>query len=63
VYLATVDIRGVVLVWEVESKQSLARWRHPTATCITSLAWSPLEEALAYAGNADNVVEGSVRSY
>ncbi|EDQ91285.1 uncharacterized protein MONBRDRAFT_23531 [Monosiga brevicollis MX1] len=49
VYLASAGIDGVILIWEVASKQSLARFRHPNATCVTSLFWHPTEETLAYA--------------
>eukprot|EP00730_Choanoeca_flexa_P003859 TRINITY_DN11524_c0_g2_i2.p1 TRINITY_DN11524_c0_g2~~TRINITY_DN11524_c0_g2_i2.p1 ORF type:complete len:1032 (+),score=334.37 TRINITY_DN11524_c0_g2_i2:48-3098(+) len=49
VYLASADVTGCILVWEIESKQSLARLRHPTASCVTGLTWSPLEDSLAYA--------------
>lgn len=46
--LASVD--GTILVWEIASQQSMARFKHPRGACITSIAWDAAGEELAYGG-------------
>ncbi|EGD80564.1 hypothetical protein PTSG_01156 [Salpingoeca rosetta] len=48
-YLASVSVDGQMLVWELSSRQCVASFRHPRRLCITSIAWHPTEEEIAYA--------------
>eukprot|EP00049_Salpingoeca_infusionum_P026056 m.23438 g.23438 ORF g.23438 m.23438 type:complete len:1084 (-) comp8501_c0_seq2:2108-5359(-) len=47
-YLASVGVDGSILIWEVATRQVLSSFKHPKRVCITSLAWSPSDEELAY---------------
>eukprot|EP00043_Microstomoeca_roanoka_P017979 m.189568 g.189568 ORF g.189568 m.189568 type:complete len:1080 (+) comp16746_c1_seq1:144-3383(+) len=47
-YLASVSVDGQILIWEASTRQSVSSFRHPRGLCITSIAWHPHEDELAY---------------
>ena len=49
-YIASSSVDGTIIVWEVSTQQSMARYKHPRGACITSIAWSPLGNELSYGG-------------
>jgi chromosome transmission fidelity protein 4 len=48
-YLATVSINGEVIVWETKKRQSLGRFKHREGLAITSVAWHPKGNEIAWA--------------
>lgn len=45
-YLASVSIDGEILVWNTDSLESVARFKHTTA--VTGLSWNPTGNEIAW---------------